>query len=97
MSELDVRFFDHGGTQHPVGEFTESGDSMEVPGKSCSGCKKPLFVGGARRRIGGFDYWESDAVCSNCPSCVGTLRLYVKTLFGLEEDQRVQSMGIRIY
>jgi len=41
--------------------------------------------------------WEADAVATCCDRYVGTLRCEVSTLFGVEEDARVFSLGIKIY
>ena len=41
--------------------------------------------------------WEADAVALCCDRYVGTLRCEPSTLFGVREDERIATMGIRIY
>jgi len=58
--------------------------------KACRACKAtPLFVRGRGKRIGGRDYYEATACCERCGEQVGTIRAFVQTIFGLEEDERV--------
>lgn len=71
--------------------------SVDVPNTKCPDCHEPLVVSGGNKRVGAFDTYHSDAVCTKCNKHVGTLKLKVDTLFGIEEDQRVFSMGIKIY
>lgn len=74
-----------------------SASGVDVPGTLCPHCKVPLRVGGAKKRIGGHDYYQAEAGCLNCEAYVGELRLYVSTLFGLEEDERVLRGRARVY
>jgi hypothetical protein len=71
--------------------------SVAVPGETCRHCKQLLVVAGAKRRIGGHDFYESDAGCVHCNAFIGYLRLYVSTLFGIAEDERVLNSYVRIY
>ena len=72
-------------------------NTVEVPGHLCPYCHKPFEVAGAKPRIGGHDYYVAEAGCVLCGAWVGELRAYMSTLFGLEEDERVAQMGVRIY
>lgn len=71
--------------------------AVEVPGVKCQCGAEPLFVSGCGKRIHNHDTYRADAVCPKCDGHVGVLYLQVSTLFGLEEDERVFSMGVRIY
>ena len=71
--------------------------SVEVPGEVCPHCKADLVVAGAKRRIGGHDFYSAEAGCVACDTYVGELRLKVSTIFGLEEDERVLSGRCRVY
>lgn len=70
---------------------------VDVPNEKCPHCAVPLRVGGAKKRIGGHDFYTAEAGCLNCGTFVGELRLYVSTLFGLEEDERVLSGRVKVY
>lgn len=63
----------------------------------CPHCQEPLEVQGTGKRISGYDTYTADAVCVKCQRLVGELVAKVNTLFGLEEDNRVFSMGVKIY
>ena len=41
---------------------------------------------GANQRTAGHDTYEADASCGCCGKRVGTLRVKVSTIFGIEED-----------
>lgn len=72
--------------------------TIEAPSESCHHCDvAPLVVTGTERRIGGHDYYEAKAHCIACTRQVGTLRAYVPTIFGLEEDERVLNGRCRVY
>lgn len=65
----------------------------------CPGCKKkrPTYVGGKGMHIGGHDFYQSDAYAMCCLTPLGTMRAYMATLFGLEEDERVTAGRCRVY
>lgn len=60
----------------------------ECGSKSCAG---------HGRRIENRDTYAADASCLRCGKPVGIIRVRVNTLFGIEEDERVARMGVRIY
>lgn len=64
----------------------------------CPGCKKkgPTYVGGKGMRRA-HDYYQSDAYTMCCLTPLGTMRAYMSTLFGLEEDERVTAGRCRVY
>lgn len=72
-------------------------DKVTVPDTDCPHCKEPLAVQGGGKRIKSHDTYEAPAGCLSCEKMVGYLELQMNTLFGLEEDARIASMGIRIY
>jgi hypothetical protein len=43
------------------------------------------------------DTYRADAVCLLCDAHVGVIRAKVDTLFGIEEDEAVMRLGVRIY
>jgi hypothetical protein len=62
----------------------EGADHANVPKAQCPHCKQePLQVQGTGKRIKSHDTYSAGAICTN--------------LFGLEEDERVFSMGVKIY
>ncbi len=65
----------------------------------CPHCAKPLRVMGSGIQIGGHDYYAADGFCANgeCGKRVGQIRAYVSTIFGLEEDLRMQSGPAKVY
>lgn len=69
----------------------------DVPSVVCPHCGEPLQVQGTGKRIATRDTYAATAICTTCEKPVGELKLKVNTLFGLEEDERVFSMGVRIY
>lgn len=74
-------------------------DSSEafVPDVKCPHCDEELVVQGTGKRIASYDTYAAPAICVKCKKHVGELQAKVSTLFGLEEDERVFSMGIKIY
>lgn len=55
-------------------------------------------VAGRNQRISADDRaYESDGVALCCKARVGTLRAEPETLFGIDEDEAVAGLGIRIY
>jgi len=44
-----------------------------------------------------YDTYTSKAVCAVCGEHLGTLKVKVSTLFGIEEDQRVLNGRARVY
>ena len=85
------------GTPHKVVPPYSGAEYADVPDVDCPKCSEPLQVQGAGKHIVEYDTYASTAVCTKCHEAVGELRLKVNTLFGLEEDERVFSMGIKIY
>lgn len=76
--------------------------AAEVIGVKCQCGAEPMFVSGAGKRISQdpklkHDTYEADAVCTKCSGHVGIIFAKVDTLFGIEEDERVFNMGVRIY
>ena len=75
--------------------------SATVPGATCPKCKAhPLQVQAAGRGIyeTTYDTYVADAVCEDCGEPVGTLRVKMPTIFGIEEDERViLQSGCKVY
>lgn len=76
--------------------------AIEIPGIKCQCGAEPMFVSGAGMRIATdvklrHDTYMANAVCVKCDGHVGILYAKMDTLFGLAEDERVMSMGVRIY
>lgn len=69
----------------------------DVPDAKCPHCSEDLTVQGTGKRIKDYDMYEAGAICVKCKKAVGELQMKVNTLFGLEEDERVFSMGIKVY
>lgn len=44
-----------------------------------------------------YDTYRARGGCLVCGAYVGELRMKVDTIFGIEEDERVFNMGIRVY
>ncbi len=68
----------------------------------CAECgASPMrVVGGESRFATGkdrHDTYEASAHCVQCKTRVGTLRVKMNTLFGLEEDERVLNGMCRVY
>lgn len=58
----------------------------------------PFLVAGHGSRPSADDRaWEADGGCIKCRAHVGTIRQEVSTIFGVREDARVTSMGIRVF
>lgn len=69
-----------------------------VAPRACTQCgAMPLRVAGRGKRVGGHDYYEAAAHCAACGECLGVIRAYVNTIFGLEEDERVLHGMARVY
>jgi hypothetical protein len=43
------------------------------------------------------DTWAARAYCRACKQSVGTIRVKIKTIFGVEEDERVLNGRWRVY
>jgi len=86
-----------GDKRHKVKTPYEGASYADVPDVECPHCKKPLQVQGTGKRIAGHDIYRAPAICTACEKLVGELEVKVNTLFGLEEDERVFSMGVKIY
>lgn len=72
---------------------------VDIP---CPHCKvEQLGVVGSGRFIdpdARHDTWAAEGYATCCKMHVGLIRVKIAgTLFGIEEDQRVANMGIRIY
>ena len=65
----------------------------------CPGCKKegPLEVQGAGKHIESRDTYAAVAVTRCCSRQIGTIRVMVNTIFGIEEDEAVQCGRWRVY
>ncbi len=76
----------------------EGADHIIADG-ACANCKSSPFniIGIAASMRHDHDTYHSDAGCLNCRAVVGRLAVKVSTLFGIEEDERIQSMGVRVY
>jgi len=96
----DRMTFETGGRVYPMRPPFEGADHAVVEGWTCPTCGGNK-VAGAGRTIEGphpSDTYRADGGCASCRKVVGVLRVKVAgTLFGLEEDERVASMGVRIY
>jgi len=71
-------------------------DHAVVAGWECPTCGGDKVAGRARR-IENHDTYAAEAGCVACRKIIGTIRVKVSTLFGIEEDERVMSMGVKIY
>jgi hypothetical protein len=75
----------------------EGASYADVPDVKCPLCNEDLTVQGTGKRIKNYDTYEAGAICVKCKKLVGELQVKVSTFFGLEEDERVFSMGIKVY
>jgi hypothetical protein len=77
----------------------EDAGHVLVPGMLCPTCRiEPLRVKGTGKYVESSNTYAAHAVCAeNCGAHLGTLRVQVNTLFGIEEDERVFASGIKIY
>jgi hypothetical protein len=65
---------------------------------ACPRCKiEPMQVQGNGNSIESRDTYRADARCLACGETVGTLRVKVSTIFGIEEDDRVLNGRCRVY
>ena len=74
--------------------------AAEVKGvASCPYCAtKPFLAGGSGMSATPCGRgWVAHAGCVSCRAHVGTLTVWTNTLFGVEEDQRVSRMGVKIF
>ena len=79
-------------------KVAENGEFAESSEHRCPHCmEKPLRVRGTGKRISSFDTYSATAICYSCRREIGTLESKMKTLFGLEEDERVFRSGVTIY
>lgn len=85
------------GSTHKVKLPYEGASYAEIPDMKCPHCHEDLTVQGTGKHIASHDTYAADAICVKCKKFVGELQAKVNTLFGIEEDQRVFSMGIRIF
>lgn len=85
------------GKKHKVVPPYEGASYANVPDIVCPHCGKDLQVQGTGKRISGHDTYVAGAVCTACDKLVGELRLKVSTIFGLEEDEAVFRLGVKIY
>lgn len=87
------------GKRHAARLPHEGADVAHV-GMPCPLCRKPapLVVQGADNHIGGHDFYKAVATAQCCLRVVGELRVYVDTIFGLEEDEAMLKHGrARVY
>jgi hypothetical protein len=80
----------------------EDVSAIEVPRTKCQCGAEPMLVHGAGKIIcpdskHRHDTYMADAVCVKCDGHVGILYAKMDTLFGLEEDERVMSMAVKVY
>ena len=78
--------------------FPEADAAVVQPPAPCPHCgAEEMKVQGTGKHIESQDTYASNAITTCCSKHVGTIRAKVNTLFGIEEDERVFSMGVRIY
>ena len=77
--------------------FAEA-DFADVDGR-CLVCGTTPFrvQGTGRRPSSDGQAWEAGGIAVCCNKHAGTIRVETGTLFGVEEDERVLAMGIKIY
>lgn len=84
-----------------VRQIREAYETHAIADGACPGCKTTSFrVAGCGKSIDPdhrLDTYRADAVCIDCAGHVGIIRAKIDTLFGIEEDSRVFSMGVRVY
>ena len=76
-----------GATHVTCEHFCECGDARLQGG--------PATIGPAHAITERSDHYVAEAICFGCGARAGTLRVYVRTLFGLEEDAAVLGDGRR--
>lgn len=86
-----------GGVTHKIKTPYEGASYADVLEMVCPHCGEELRVQGTGRRITSRDTYAASALCVACETVVGELRLKVDTLFGLEEDEAVFRLGVKIY
>lgn len=75
-------------------------DHVVVDGlDACPACKHPapVKVSGDGRRTEGHDTYACNAIALCCRRRIGTVRVRVSTIFGVEEDERVLNGRARVY
>jgi hypothetical protein len=83
------------GKQHKLKPFQQFAEA-KIPCPKCG--ESPLQVHGDGQSVSDDDrYYRSRGFSKCCGELVGEIRAYPNTLFGLEEDERVQSGRYRVY
>lgn len=73
-------------------------DEHAIAEGACPKCKHdPFLVAGTGQSVESHDTYRADAVCLSCKERVGVLRVQVETIFGVEEDERVQGGPWKVY
>jgi hypothetical protein len=91
------------GKEHSAKQPHPGATRIHVPElRKCPACgadadEQGLSVSGAGKRIGGHDTYEADAHALCCRKRIGTILVRVSTIFGVEEDERVQGGPWRVY
>lgn len=77
----------------------DGSEYVVADGKRCECGGDPLTVCGARGtdREDDRGMIEAAAICARCRGILGTIRIEIQTLFGLEEDRRVLNGRPRVY
>ena len=86
-----------GGKTFKVKQPYEGASYANVPDAKCPHCSEELVIQGTGKHIASYDTYAAMAICVKCEKPVGEIQAKVNTLFGLEEDERVFSMGVKIY
>lgn len=107
--KIIVTFTDRDGKVHKIPDASDwKGPVVGIQGWTCTETAQVKATGkvqtcggatihGTGKRIESYDTYASDAKCATCGTDVGIIRAKVPTLFGLEEDERIFSMGVKIY
>lgn len=102
MAAVRVTLTDHTGKVHRVKPPYKDA-AFVATNLTCPHCgEENMKVAGTGKHIDPdhrHDTYKAQAVHDDehCRGHVGVLRVKVNTLFGIEEDERVFSMGVRIY
>ena len=85
------------GTPHPARIASPSATFATVE-TACPHCEHdPLRASGHGVCVDGHAAYTADAFCFDCGKRVGTLRVQVSTIFGIEEEERVMSGPWKVY
>lgn len=64
---------------------------------ACPACAEPLRVRGRGNHVESHDTYAATAHCVACGAALGTIRVRVSTIFGIEEDERILNGRMRVY